>query len=89
MGYLIHGARVIVDGCGFVRVWGGVELDGAGRRLFGAISVVENGKIGSLKMVNCDVCMDEFHNDLDMCDIILRVKPDLLSRLRSVAVGSA
>ena len=80
---------VIVDGCGFVRVWGGVVLDGAGQRLLGEISVVENGKIGSLNMVNCDVCINEFHNDEDIRDIILRVKPDLMSRLRSVAVGSS
>ena len=41
--------------------------------------VVENEKGGSLNTVNHDVGSDDFHNAVDMCNIISRVKPDLLS----------
>ena len=51
--------------------------------------VVENEKVGSLNTVNHDVGSGNFHNAIDMRDIILCMKPDLLSRLRLVAAGSA
>ena len=41
--------------------------------------VVENEKVISLNTVNCDIGSDDFHNTVDMCDIISCVKPDLLS----------
>ena len=40
-------------------------------------------------MGNRDVGSDNVNNDVDMREIILRVKPDLLSRLKSVDAGAA
>ena len=53
------------------------------------MSVVENEKFGSLNTVNRDVHSDNFQNAVDTRNIISRVKPDLLSRLRLVAAGAA
>ena len=50
---------------------------------------MKNEKVGSLNMVNRDVGSDDIDNTVDTRDIISRVKPDLLSRLRSVAAGVA
>ena len=41
--------------------------------------VVENEKVGILNTVNHDLGSDEFHNAVDMRNIISRVKLDLLS----------
>ena len=51
--------------------------------------VVGNDKVGSLNMGNHDVGSDDVNKTLDMREIISRVKPDLLSRLKSVAAGAA
>ena len=40
---------------------------------------MENKKVGSLNTVNRDIGSDEINNTVDMCNIISRVKPDLLS----------
>ena len=40
-------------------------------------------------MGNRDVGSDEINRDVDMREIILRVKLDLLSQLKSVAAGAA
>ena len=53
------------------------------------VCVVENEKSGSLNTENRDVGSDNFHNTVDTRDIISRVKPGLLSRLRSMAAGAA
>ena len=50
---------------------------------------MENKKFGSLNTVNRDVGSDDINNTVDTRDIISRVKPDLLSRLKSVAAGAA
>ena len=42
-------------------------------------------KSETLNTLNRDVGNDDFHNVVETRDIISRVKPDLLSRLRSVA----
>ena len=42
-------------------------------------------KVGSLNMVNRDIGSDNVRHTVDTRDIISRMKPDLLSRLRSVA----
>ena len=59
----------------------GLERDGA--------SVVGNVKVGSLNTGNRDVGKDDVNNAVDTREIILRVKSDLLSRLKSVAAGAA
>ena len=51
--------------------------------------VVGNNKVGSLNTGNRDVSNDDVNNTVDTRKIISRVKPDLLSRLKSVAVGAA
>ena len=50
--------------------------------------VVGNDKVGSLNTGKCYVDSDDVKNTVDTCEIISRVKPDLLSRLKSVAVGA-
>ena len=40
-------------------------------------------------MGNCDVDSDDVNSGMYTCKIILCVKPDLLSRLKSVAAGVA
>ena len=50
---------------------------------------VGNDKFGILDTGNRDVGSDDVNNALDMREIILRVKPELLSRLKSVAAGAA
>ena len=55
----------------------------------GFIPVVGNDKVGSLNTGNRDVGSDDVNNTVDTREIISRVKPDLLSRLRSVAAGAA
>ena len=50
---------------------------------------VVNHKVGSLNMVNRDVGSDNVRHTVDTRDIVLRMKPDLLSQLRSVAAGAA
>ena len=40
-------------------------------------------------MGNRDVGSDDINQAVEMRDIILRVKPNLLSRLKSVAAGAA
>ena len=52
------------------------------------VCVGEN-KAGSLNTGNCDVGSDDIKQAVDMREIIARVKPDFLSRLKSVAVGAA
>ena len=51
--------------------------------------VVGNDKVGSLNTGNRDVGSDDVNNAVDTREIISRVKPDLLSRLKSVAAGAA
>ena len=51
--------------------------------------VVGNDKVGSLNTVKRDVGSDDVNNTVGMRDIISRVKPYLLSRLKSVAAGAA
>ena len=51
--------------------------------------VVVNDKLGSLNTINCDIGSDDVNNTVDMREIISRVKPDILSRLKSVATGAA
>ena len=48
-----------------------------------------NNKVGSLNTGNHDVGSDDVNKALDMRKIISRVKPDLLSRLKSVVAGAA
>ena len=50
---------------------------------------MKNKKSGSLNAVNRDVGSDDINNTVDTCDKISRVKPDLLSQLKSVAAGAA
>ena len=47
--------------------------------------VVENKTVGSLNMVNHDVGSDDLCNTVDTCDIVLHMKPEILSLLRAVA----
>ena len=51
--------------------------------------VKKNKKIGSLNTVNWGVDSDNINNTVDKRNIISHVKPDLLSRLKSVAAGAA
>ena len=51
--------------------------------------VAKNEKVGSLNTVHCDVGSDNINNTVDTRNIILRVKPDLLSQLKSVAAVAA
>ena len=51
--------------------------------------VVKTNKSGGLNMINRDIGSDDINNTVDTRDIILRVKPDLLSRLNSVAARLA
>ena len=51
--------------------------------------VMENEKSGSLNIVNHGVGSDYLRNAVDTCDIILRIKPELLIKLKSVATGAA
>ena len=51
--------------------------------------VVGNEKVRSLNTVNCDLGSDSVNNTVDTCDIILRIKPELLIQLKSVATGAA
>ena len=52
-------------------------------------TVVVNNKFGSLNTGNRDVGSDNVNNTVYTLKIILRVKPDLLSRLKSVDAGEA
>ena len=51
--------------------------------------VVGDEKVKSLNTVNRDIGSDDLHHTVDTRDIISRVKPYLLSRLKSVAAGAA
>ena len=51
--------------------------------------VVKNKKVESLNTVNRDVGSDDINNTVDTHNIILCVKPDLLSRPKSVASRAA
>ena len=50
---------------------------------------VGKNKAGSLNTGNRDVGRDDIKQVVDTREIIARVKPDLLSRLKSVAAGAA
>ena len=50
---------------------------------------VGENKVGSLNTGNLDVGSDNIKQAVDTREIIARVKPDLLSRLKSVAAGAA
>ena len=50
---------------------------------------VGENKFGSLFTGNRDVGSDNINQDVDTREIISCVKPDLLSRLKSVAAGAA
>ena len=50
---------------------------------------VDENKVGSLNTGNCDVGSDDINQAVDTREIILRVKPDLLIQLKSVAAGAA
>ena len=49
---------------------------------------VDENKVGSLNTGNCDVGSDDIKKTVDTREIITLVKPDLLSRLKSVAAGA-
>ena len=49
--------------------------------------VVGNDKVGSLNTGNRDVGSDDGNNTVDTREIIPRLKPELLIRLKSVAAG--
>ena len=49
----------------------------------------EGNKVGSLNTGNSDVGSDDINQAVDTREIISHVKPDLLSRLKSVAAGAA
>ena len=51
--------------------------------------VGNNDKFGSLNTGKRDVGSDDVNSGVDTREIISRVKPDLLSRLKSVAAGAA
>ena len=51
--------------------------------------VAGNNKVGSLNTGNRDLGSDDVNKALDTREIIPQVKPDLLSRLKSVAAGAA
>ena len=53
------------------------------------VSVVVNYKCGILNTGNSDAGSDNVNNAVNMREIILRVKPDLLSQLKSVAAEAA
>ena len=50
--------------------------------------VAGNNKVGSLNTGNHDVDSDDVNKAVDTREIISRLKPDLLSRLKSVAAGA-
>ena len=50
---------------------------------------VGENKVGSLNTGNRDVGSDDINQAVDTREMILRVKPDLLSRLKLVAAGAA
>ena len=50
---------------------------------------VGENKVGNLTTVNRDVGSDNIKQIVDMHKIIVRMKPDLLIRLKSVATGAA
>ena len=52
-------------------------------------AVFGENKFVSLNTGNRDIGSDYINQDVDTREIILCVKPDLLSRLNSVAAGSA
>ena len=49
---------------------------------------VGENKVGSINTGNRDVGSDDTKQAVDTCKIISRVKPDLLSQLKSVAAGA-
>ena len=51
--------------------------------------VAGNNKVVSLNTGNRDIGSDDVNKSVDTREIIPRVKPDLLSRLKSVAAGEA
>ena len=51
--------------------------------------VAEDDKVERLNMGNRDLGSDDVNEAVDTCEIISRVKPDLLSRLKSVTTGAA
>ena len=51
--------------------------------------VVVNDKVGILNTGNHDVGSDDTNIAVDTSEIIPRIKPELLSRLKSVATGAA
>ena len=51
--------------------------------------VAGNNKVGSLNTGNRDIVSEDINNSVDTRKIFLRVKPDLLSGLKSVAAGVA
>ena len=80
--------ELVLRGCFLLQVSGafhGVTSWGGSVYRF----VVGNDKVGSLNTGNHDVGSDDINNAVDTREIISRVKPDLLSRLKSVAAGAA
>ena len=53
------------------------------------LTVAGDDKVGILNTGNRDVGSDKVNKAVDMGEIISRMKPDLLSRLKSVAAGAA
>ena len=53
------------------------------------MDVAGNNKVGRLNTGSCDVGNDDVNKAVYTREIISRVKPDLLSRLKSVATGAA
>ena len=54
-----------------------------------SLNTVGENKVGSLNTGNRDVGSDDIKQAVDTRETIARVKPDLLSRLKSVAAGAA
>ena len=52
-------------------------------------TIVGENTVGSLNTGNGDVGSDDIKQAVNTCEIIACVKPDLLSRLKSVALGAA
>ena len=71
--------------------WEEESSGGRERRAYSSVIgiVAGNNKVGSLNTGNRDVGSDDINRAVDTREIISRVKPDLLSRLKSVAAGAA
>ena len=69
----------------------GANMEDANRAIAveSAQEYVGENKVGSLNTGNRDVGSDDINQAVETRNIISRVKPDLLSRIKSVAEGAA